>query len=136
MQQQSVEMLAPPMEAPPATVWDAVWPVVAPLFTPSTIGALALTIFVVHTGKSIASYLTDYDDMRESWVFFCTMLSVITGTVVGSAFWISGEHTWTIVPLCAFGAGPVWRLLQALLPEKVADVLLTETDRKLKRELD
>ena len=128
--QQQYEQLAEPMVAPPQGAWEALWPTVQHLFTPSTLGAIALVIFVTHAIKTIASYTTAFDDSKEAWVFFCTVLSMIVGFIVGFSFWMGGISDWPIILLTTFGAGPVWRLTQALLPAKVADVLLTDTDRR------
>ena len=114
----------------PADLMDAIWPVIQPLLTPGTVGAMALTIAVTHVVKLLGESLGTVDNTRDRWVAFCTLASVISGTLVGTLAWHRGME-WEIIPLCAFGSGLVWRALQALFP-KVGDILITSTDRKFR----
>jgi hypothetical protein len=123
-----------PPDPHPQDVMDAVWPMVAPIMTPSTLGAMALTIAITHAFKLLAESLGSMDDTRDSWIAFCTLTSICVGLIVGTGAWIQGVG-WFIIPLCAFGSGLVWRLLQALLPAKVADVLMTATDRRFRHDV-
>ena len=115
--------------APPESLWHAVWPAVQPVLTPSTLGAMALTIFVTHAIKSLAASLTDIDKSRDGWIAFCTVLSMLVGCFVGVSFWLAGWSSGVLILITTFGSGPVWRLCQALLPAKIADILLTAPDR-------
>lgn len=119
--------------AAPQSLWDAVWPAVQPLITPSTLGAMALAIFVTHAIKSLAYPLSNIDATRDSWIAFCTIASLFVGLSVGVGFWLGGASP-ALILITTFGSGPVWRLALAILPAKIADTLLTEPDRRFRKQ--
>ena len=122
------------VEPHPQDVMDALWPMIAPAMNHNTLGAMALTIAVTHVIKLLAESLGTMDDDKDSWVAFCTITSICVGIIVGIGAWAHGSG-WFIIPLCAFGSGLSWRLLQALLPAKVAEVLMTATDRRFRNDV-
>lgn len=118
----------------PTGVLDAIWPVVAPALTPEIIGAIAVTLAATHAAKILAeAYWPDVTGRAARWRAFCASTSLAIGTVVGLVTWALTAATWPVVPIVAVGSGPIWRLLQALLPARVTDAFLTATDRRYRR---
>lgn len=120
--------------APPSGVWDALWPTVQPALTPELVGAMAVTLAATHSIKIIAEYrLPQVTDTAEHWRAFCASTSVAVGSLAGLITWMASDAPWAIVPMVALGSGPLWRLLQALLPKRISNAFLTATDRRYRR---
>lgn len=114
---------------------DAIWPVIEPALSPELIGAILVTLFGTHLVKILAEHwLPDVTDTPAHWRAFCATASVAIGSASGLVTWWLTSATWPIVPIVALGSGPVWRLLQVLIPnQRIVDAFLTATDRKYRR---
>jgi hypothetical protein len=116
--------------SPPTGLWDALWPVLQPALTAELVGGVAVTLFATHAVKVVAAVaLPDVTLTLQRWRAFCTLASLITGSAVGLVIWSMVTVGWAVVPIIALGSGPIWRLTQAILPAKLADTFLTDTDR-------
>ena len=132
MQQQQI--MAP---EPPGGVWEAIWPILQPALTPELVGGIVITLFATQAVKTVASLvIPKVTHSIERWRAFCTLASLITGTLVGVVVWTMSQVGWAVVPIIAIGSGPVWRLIQAFLPAKIASTFLTETDRHFRQEAE
>ena len=121
--------------SPPESIWQVVWPILAPALTPGMVTGMLLTIALTHTAKVVTAAIAPSTySTAARWRAYCSLLSIIVGTVVGFAVHAVTDTGWLVIVICALGSGPVWRLTQALLPARVADTLVTETDRMVRNE--
>lgn len=119
--------------APPDGPWAAIWPVIQPALTPELVGGVVMTLFATHAVKVVAALvLPNVTITIERWRAFCTLASMIVGTIVGLVIWYMAHVGWAVIPIIALGSGPVWRLIQAFLPAKISSTFLTDTDRSFK----
>lgn len=120
--------------ATPSGLLEAIWPVVSAALTPELVGAVAVTLAATHIVKILAEHwLPHVTDSAAHWRAFSAAASVAIGTAAGLVTWLLTDAGWFVVPIVALGSGPVWRLLQAFVPERVYKAFLTSTDRRYRR---
>lgn len=119
------------MDRIPETLWEVVWPIVDSALTPELAAAVALTIAGTHFVKLQAPvWWNAVTRSLATWRAFCASASVLVGLACGTVAVLTTDTGWVAIPLVALGSGPIWRMLVAFMPEKVADALRTETDRR------
>lgn len=116
----------------PTTLWAAVWPVIAAALTPELVGAVIVTLAATHGIKVVAEWkIPRVTASARRWRGFCALTSMGVGGLAGALTWALTAASWPIIPIVAFGSGPVWRLATTLPGLKgTASVFLTATDRK------
>lgn len=118
---------------PPDSLWAVIWPTIAPALNHETVMGMVITIAITHALKQISVILMPpVTDSLTKWRAHCTMLSILTGMLVGTALWLGAGASMATVWIVAFCSGLVWRLVVLLLPDRLASALLTETDRSFK----
>jgi len=112
------------------TILETLWQTLEPALTPGLIAAVALTIAVTHYAKTVAlHWRPDVAQTAARWRAFCATASVIVGALAGVAVWLSGSPWW-VVPVVAFGSGPVWRAARVVVPQTWRPLLETTADRQ------
>lgn len=123
--------------AAPDGLWDALWPILQPALTPELVGGVVMTLFTTHALKVVAALVFPNVTLTiQRWRAFCTLASLVTGSLVGLIVWSMFGVGWLAVPIIGLCSGPAWRLTQVILPAKLAEMFLTDTDRSFKEKCD
>lgn len=115
-------------------IWQTLWASLAPHITAGLIVAIALTLAATNFVKILATqWKPSVTTTAAHWRAFSATASVIVGGLSGGILWWAAHAHWWVVPVVAFGSGPIWRIASALAPESIKRAIETATDRKFRQ---